>query len=70
MKVDQILKVFVVQLRSQALLVYYDHENQVMVETDNPVTYGNTTGGTWHGVVSQFSANPEAAYAYLIIHGN
>ena len=45
--------------------VYYDHEKKVMVETDNPVTYGNTTGGTWHGVVSQFSENPEAAYAYL-----
>jgi multiple sugar transport system substrate-binding protein len=35
------------------------------VKLDTPRVIGNTTGGSWHGVVSNFSANPEAAYAFL-----
>ncbi|MEE9195722.1 MAG: ABC transporter substrate-binding protein, partial [Alphaproteobacteria bacterium] len=28
---------------------------------------GNTTGGTWHGVISAFSANVEATYSFLAL---
>ena len=46
---------------------YWDHENQAWVQTDNPTQVGNTTGGSWHGVVSAFSPNPEAAYSFLAL---
>jgi multiple sugar transport system substrate-binding protein len=45
--------------------VYWDHENQEWVETDDPQLVGNTTGGSWHGVISAFSENPDAAYSFL-----
>ena len=35
------------------------------MQNDNPQLVGNTTGGSWHGVVSAFSDNPEAAYSFL-----
>ena len=44
---------------------YWDHEKQQWVETDDPRPVGNTTGGSWHGVISAFSENPEAAYSFL-----
>jgi multiple sugar transport system substrate-binding protein len=44
---------------------YYDFEKKEFVKLDTPRVIGNTTGGSWHGVVSNFSANPEAAYAFL-----
>jgi multiple sugar transport system substrate-binding protein len=44
---------------------YWDHENQTWVKNDNPQLVGNTTGGSWHGVVSAFSDQPEAAYSFL-----
>ena len=44
---------------------YWDHENQAWVQNDNPQLVGNTTGGSWHGVVSAFSENPDAAYSFL-----
>ena len=44
---------------------YWDHENQQWVETDDPQRVGNTTGGSWHGVVSAFSENPDAVYSFL-----
>jgi multiple sugar transport system substrate-binding protein len=44
---------------------YWDHENQTWVETDDPQLVGNTTGGSWHGVISAFSENPDAAYSFL-----
>jgi multiple sugar transport system substrate-binding protein len=45
--------------------VYWDHEKQQWVETDSPQLVGNTTGGSWHGVISAFSENPDAAYSFL-----
>lgn len=45
--------------------VYWDHEKQAWVETDDPPVVGNTTGGSWHGVISAFSENPDAAYSFL-----
>jgi multiple sugar transport system substrate-binding protein len=44
---------------------YWDHEKQQWVETDTPQLVGNTTGGSWHGVISAFSENPDAAYSFL-----
>ena len=44
---------------------YYDFAKKEFVKLDTPRVIGNTTGGSWHGVVSNFSANPEAAYAFL-----
>ena len=35
------------------------------MQVDDPQPVGNTTGGSWHGVISNFSANPEAAYSLL-----
>jgi multiple sugar transport system substrate-binding protein len=45
--------------------VYWDHQNKKWVQNTNPQLVGNTTGGSWHGVISSFSANPEAAYSFL-----
>ena len=44
---------------------YYDFEKKEFVKLDTPRLVGNTTGGSWHGVVSNFSANPEATYSFL-----
>ena len=44
---------------------YYDFEKKEFVKLDTPRVIGNTTGGSWHGVVSNFSANPEATYSFL-----
>ena len=43
---------------------YYDHASGEFVTADDPVPVGNTTGGSWHGVVSAFSANPEATFSF------
>ena len=44
---------------------YYDFEKKEFVKLDKPRVIGNTTGGSWHGVISNFSANPEATYSFL-----
>jgi multiple sugar transport system substrate-binding protein len=44
---------------------HWDHENGAWVQTDSPPVVGNTTGGSWHGVISSFSDSPEAAYSFL-----
>lgn len=44
---------------------YWDHENAAWVETDSPQLVGNTTGGSWHGVISAFSESPDATYSFL-----
>ena len=49
---------------------YYDHATGEFVKTDNPAAVGNTTGGSWHGVVSAFSANPEATFSFWSPHGD
>jgi multiple sugar transport system substrate-binding protein len=47
--------------------VYYDHRAGEFVETDGPTPIGNTTGGSWHGVISAFSDEPEATYSLLAL---
>jgi multiple sugar transport system substrate-binding protein len=44
---------------------YYDREAGTWVEADQPRLVGNTTGGSWHGVVAAQSDAQEAAYAFL-----
>jgi multiple sugar transport system substrate-binding protein len=44
---------------------YYDFEKKEFVKVEQPRQVGNTTGGSWHGVISNFSANPEAVYSFL-----
>ena len=44
---------------------YYDHMNGTFVKAENPAPVGNTTGGSWHGVISAYSANPEATFSFL-----
>jgi multiple sugar transport system substrate-binding protein len=44
---------------------YYDMTKKEFVKADPPNAIGNTTGGSWHGVISNFSPNPEATYSFL-----
>lgn len=46
---------------------YWDYEKKKFIENKNPGPVGNTTGGTWHGVISAFSANVEATYSFLAL---
>lgn len=46
---------------------YYDFEKEEFVTLDEPRKVGNTTGGSWHGVISNYSANPEATYSFLAL---
>jgi multiple sugar transport system substrate-binding protein len=46
---------------------HYDHETGEFVQATDPKPVGNTTGGSWHGVISNFSANPEATYSLLAL---
>ena len=40
---------------------------QAWIESPTPQPVGNTTGGSWHGVVTRQSANQEAAYSFLAL---
>ncbi len=42
-----------------------DVAEQNWVELDKPRQVGNTTGGSRHGVISNYSANPEAVYSFF-----
>ncbi len=44
---------------------YWDFAKQNWVKLDKPRQVGNTTGGSWHGVISNYSANPEAVFSFL-----
>ena len=44
---------------------YWDLQAGAWVETEAPRLVGNTTGGSWHGVVSKLAKNQEAAYSFL-----
>ena len=47
--------------------IYWDFEKKKFIDNKNPGAVGNTTGGTWHGVISAFSANVEATYSFLAL---
>lgn len=44
---------------------YWDLETESWVDGAGDRKVGNTTGGSWHGVISAFSNNPEATYSLL-----
>jgi multiple sugar transport system substrate-binding protein len=46
---------------------YWDLEGERWVEDAPPRLVGNTTGGSWHGVVSALSEQQEAAYSFLAL---
>ncbi len=48
-------------------LEYYNIETGEWVQTDEPNVVGNTTGGSWAGVISKFSDAPEATYYLLAL---
>lgn len=46
---------------------YFDIATGEWVKTDEPNMVGNTTGGSWAGVISKFSDAPEATYYLLAL---
>ena len=46
---------------------YYDVVAEEWKQTDGPNMVGNTTGGSWAGVISKFSDAPEATYYLLAL---
>jgi multiple sugar transport system substrate-binding protein len=46
---------------------YYNIKTGQWVKVDKPNIVGNTTGGSWAGVISKFSKAPEAAYYLLAL---
>lgn len=46
---------------------YYNLTTGEWVATDSPNLVGNTTGGSWAGVISKFSDAPEATYYLLAL---
>lgn len=46
---------------------YYDVNAGEWVQTEEPNVVGNTTGGSWAGVISKFSDAPEATYYLLAL---
>ncbi len=46
---------------------YYNINTGEWVKTDGPNMVGNTTGGSWAGVISKFSDAPEATYYLLAL---
>src|SRR3546814_18224220 len=46
---------------------YWDFETQQWVDAASDRRVGNTTGGSWHGVVSSFSDAPDATYSFLAL---
>ena len=46
---------------------HWDREQAKWIETAEPNRVGNTTGGSWHGVLLGDGANQEAAYSFLAL---
>jgi len=48
---------------------WYDLEQQKMVtDAEHPNCVGNTTGGSWHNVMSSFTDTPDLAYYFMAFH--
>ncbi|MCX6090965.1 MAG: extracellular solute-binding protein [Candidatus Atribacteria bacterium] len=46
----------------------FDRSQNTFIKMDPPNVWGNTTGGSWHGVISTLSKNKEAVYHLLAFH--
>src|SRR5688500_13211455 len=44
---------------------HWDQARQQWADTPEPQPVGNTTGGSWHGVIARQAQQPEAAFAFL-----
>jgi len=49
---------------------YYDIAHATWVKTENVNRVGNTSGGSWAGVISKYARSPEAAYFLLALLAN
>jgi multiple sugar transport system substrate-binding protein len=49
-------------------LEVYDRAQKKFVKLEAPNVVGNTTGGTWHGVISKLSKHPEVVYDLFAFH--
>jgi multiple sugar transport system substrate-binding protein len=50
---------------------WYDRElGEMITDAENPNCVGNTTGGSWHPVMSAFTDTPELAYYLMAMHAN
>lgn len=45
----------------------YDMNNNRWVKLSQPNVVGNTTGGSWHGVISSRSKNPDVVYSFYAL---
>jgi multiple sugar transport system substrate-binding protein len=45
----------------------YDMNNNRWLKLPQPNVVGNTTGGSWHGVISAKSKNPEVVYSFYAL---
>jgi multiple sugar transport system substrate-binding protein len=45
----------------------YDMNNNQWVKMPQPNVVGNTTGGSWHGVISSRSRNPDVVYSFYAL---
>jgi len=46
---------------------YWSFKDNAWVDVKEGRMVGNTTGGSWHGVISAYSENPEATYSLLAL---
>jgi multiple sugar transport system substrate-binding protein len=46
----------------------YDRAQKKFIKLNEPNIVGNTTGGTWHGVISKLSKHPEVVYDLFAFH--
>lgn len=50
---------------------WYDREKgEFVTDTENPNCVGNTTGGSWHPVLSAFTDEPELTYFFMAMLAN
>jgi len=46
---------------------YWNFKDNAWIDVKEGRKVGNTTGGSWHGVISAYSENPEATYSLLAL---
>jgi len=46
----------------------WDGSKKKFVEFKEPNEVGNVTGGSWHGVISKFTKNPDVVYHFMAFH--
>ncbi|MBC7815080.1 MAG: extracellular solute-binding protein [Burkholderiales bacterium] len=50
---------------------WYDREaGEMVTDEENPNCVGNTTGGSWHPIMSAYTDSPELAYYFMAMQAN